>query len=47
MNDTILFYTKTNNSNFNRIFAKYRDTKRLEKGYHILVDNGIKKLLVL
>ena len=46
MNDIILFYTKTNNSNFNKIFTQYRDTKRLEKGYHTLVDNGLKKLLV-
>ena len=46
MNDIILFYTKTNNTTFNKIFTEYRDTKRLEKGYHTLVDNGIKKLLV-
>ena len=46
MNDIILFYSKTKKSNFNKIYTDYKSNSRLIKGYHVLVDKGIKKLLV-
>ena len=46
MNDTILVYSKTKDFKFNPIYTEPRNNKRYEKGYHIVVDRGEKKLLV-
>ena len=46
MNDTLLFYAKTNNNTFSKIQTSARDQKRYKKGYHVVVDKGVKKLLI-
>ncbi len=46
MKDTIFFYTKSNEYNFNPQKLPPRDTERYEKGYHTVVDKGQRKLLV-
>ncbi|MDI6704167.1 MAG: site-specific DNA-methyltransferase [bacterium] len=46
MHDTILFFSKTNNNIFNPLTSEARSKDRFEKGYHVVVDQGVKKLLV-
>ena len=46
MHDTILFYTKKNDFYFKAQYTEARNTKRYEKGYHTVVDKGVKKLLI-
>ena len=46
MNDIILFYSSTINNNFNMQYIDSRNSDRYKKGYHTVVDKGIRKLLV-
>jgi len=46
MHDSILFYAKGNDNLYNPIEEGVRNNDRYERGYHVVVDNGIKKLLV-
>ncbi|MGI9297880.1 MAG: DNA methyltransferase [Gammaproteobacteria bacterium] len=46
MSDTILFYGKGRGALFNKLPVAARDATRYEKGYHTVVDDGVKRLLV-
>ena len=46
MHDSILFYAKNENNTYNPIEEEVRNNERYERGYHVVVDNGVKKLLV-
>lgn len=46
MHDTIFLYAKTENNIYNQIEDTVRSSTRYEKGYHVVVDNGERKLLV-
>lgn len=46
MYDSILFYGKTSNNIYNPIADSVRSVERYEKGYHTVVDQGVKKLLI-
>ena len=46
MNDIIFFYSKGNKNIFNLQYTYRRNSKVLEKGWHTVVDSGVKKLLV-
>ena len=47
MNDTILFYSRGSKENtFTQLTVAPRDSERIEKGYHTVVDGGKRKLLV-
>lgn len=47
MNDTIFFYTKSDDGNtFNFQYTEPRDATRYQKGYTTVVDKGVRKLLV-
>ena len=46
MNDSILFYSKSNENFFHVQQTESRDTSRYEKGWHTVSDDGVTKLLV-
>lgn len=46
MNDTILFYRKSDRMLFNRILSAPRNAERYRRGYHTVVDGGERRLLV-
>ena len=47
MNDIIFFYSKSEDKNiFHKQYTKHKSSAHLEKGYHTVGDNGVKKLLV-
>ncbi len=46
MHDSMLFYAKSKDNVYNPIPDEVRNNDRYERGYHVVVDNGIKKLLV-
>ena len=46
MHDTILFYAKSEEMRFNPQYTTSRQQTRYEKGYHTVVDQGERKLLV-
>ena len=46
MHDTLFAYTMSAKSVFNPQHVEPRDTARLRRGYHTVVDRGIKKLLI-
>lgn len=46
MHDIILFYSKSKENYYTPIEDEPEDTERYKKGYHTVVDNKIKKLLV-
>ncbi len=46
MHDSILFYAKTKDNYYEPIPDDVRNNDRYERGYHVVVDNGVKKLLV-
>ena len=46
MNDTILFYSKSDENFFFIQHTKSRDSRRYEKGWHTVTDGGVTKLLV-
>ncbi len=46
LHDTIYMYSKTNDNIYNPIEDEVRSRERYEKGYHIVVDGGVKKLLI-
>ena len=46
MHDTILFYAKSEEMRFNPQYTASRQQTRYEKGYHTVVDQGERKLLV-
>ena len=46
MHDTILFYGKGKRIEFNKLRTQPKDTARIEKGWHTVVDQGERKLLV-
>ena len=46
MNDIILFYSKSDQNIFHVQHTESRDSRRYEKGWHTVTDDGITKLLV-
>ena len=46
MNDIIFFYTKGSKNTFNVQHAERKKSKVVEKGWDVVVDSGVKKLLV-
>ena len=46
MNDIIFFYSKGNENTFNLQYTERKKSKVVEKGWDIVVDSGVKKLLV-
>ncbi len=46
MHDTILFYSKSKDNIFNALFTEAKSKDRFEKGYHVVVDQGVRKLLI-
>lgn len=46
MNDSILFYGKSRGITFNKLETAPRDTSRYERGYHTVVDQKVRRLLV-
>ena len=46
MNDIIFFYSKGNKNTFNLQYAERKKSKVVEKGWDVVVDSGVKKLLV-
>lgn len=46
MYDSILFYGKSEKNKYFAIEDEVRSRERYEKGYHVVVDNGVKKLLI-
>ena len=46
LHDSIYMYSKTNSNIYKPIEDEVRSRERYDKGYHIVVDNGIKKLLI-
>ena len=46
MNDIILFYSKSNQNIFSVQHTESRDSRRYEKGWHTVTDDGVTKLLV-
>ena len=46
MNDIILFYSKSDQNIFHVQHIESRDSRRYEKGWHTVTDNGVTKLLV-
>lgn len=46
MHDSMLFYAKSKDNIYNPIPDEVRNNDRYERGYHVVVDNGVKKLLV-
>lgn len=46
LHDTIYMYSKTNANIYSPIEDEVRSRERYEKGYHIVVDGGVKKLLI-
>ena len=46
MNDIILYYGKSRESVFNKLETAARDETRYAKGYHTVVDGGVRRLLV-
>ena len=45
MNDTILFYSKSDENIFHVQYTESRDSRRYEKGWHTVTDSGVTKLL--
>lgn len=46
VHDNIYYYAKSSENIYNSIEDTVRSSARYEKGYHTVVDNGIKKLLI-
>jgi DNA modification methylase len=46
MYDSILFYGKSKNNKYKPIEDEVQSRERYERGYHVVVDNGVKKLLI-
>ena len=46
MNDIILFYSKSDQNIFHVQHTESRDSRRYEKGWHTVTDDGVTKLLV-
>ena len=46
MNDSILFYSKSDENIFHVQHTESRDSRRYEKGWHTVTDDGVTKLLV-
>ena len=46
MHDSILFYGNSKKIKFNKLLTQPRDTTRIRKGWHTVVDQGERKLLV-
>ena len=46
MHDTIFFYGKGQKIKFNKLLTEPKDTARIRKGWHTVVDQGERKLLV-
>jgi len=46
MYDSILFYGKSENNKYMPIEDEVQSRERYERGYHVVVDNGVKKLLI-
>ncbi len=46
MHDILLYYTKSQSATFNPLYTEPRDNSRYKRGYHTVVDNGVRTLLV-
>lgn len=46
MHDSIFLYTRGTSNMYNPIEDDVRSNERYKRGYHVVVDNGVKKLLV-